>query len=60
MEKIAINLTTEQIEHIKKAYKYIEQGIDHCPSHYDLEILGFFGSVIIDIQNQMAEKGGAH
>lgn len=55
MEKISIKLSQEQLKHIKNAYKYIEMGIDHCPSIYDLEVLGFFGSVIVDIQSQLLE-----
>lgn len=56
MEKITIKLTLEQLKHIKNAYKHIELGIDHCPSGYDLETLGFFGGVIVDIQDQMLER----
>lgn len=56
MKKISIKLSPEQLKHIKRAYEYIEMGIDHCPSVYDLEVLGFFGSVIVDIQNQLLEN----
>lgn len=57
MEKIRVELTQEQFGYIKNAYKYIELGIDHCPSNYDLETLGYFGCVIVDIQSQIIELG---
>ena len=56
MKKVTIELTHEQIQYIKAAYRHIQLGIDHCPSASDLEVLGFFGSVVIDIQDQVSDQ----